>query len=182
MKPHNVKCLNCGRETYVPNYRIKNFKYCSRKCGALYIRIRHKRSCEICQKEFEHISCRATKAKYCSTKCYHQGQREKGKTLYKCHHCEKEFRDSASTKRKYCSKACVNKGRKVEWNPVFSTVRKKMIKMGKVEKCEKCGYNEVPNILGVHHIDKNRNNNSIENLMVVCPNCHSLIHHKHICH
>jgi hypothetical protein len=45
------------------------------------------------------------------------------------------------------------------------------------EKCERCGLSEwqgekLP--LQVHHIDGDRTNNSLENLMVLCPNCHSL--------
>ena len=34
----------------------------------------------------------------------------------------------------------------------------------------------------VNHKDGNRKNNHRENLQVVCPMCHSLIHRKHICH
>lgn len=30
----------------------------------------------------------------------------------------------------------------------------------------------------LHHIDENHNNNALENLQIVCPNCHSMIHHK----
>lgn len=44
-------------------------------------------------------------------------------------------------------------------------------------KCEKCGLTEwqgekIP--LEVHHIDGNRRNNSLSNLQLLCPNCHSL--------
>jgi 5-methylcytosine-specific restriction endonuclease McrA len=42
--------------------------------------------------------------------------------------------------------------------------------------CSVCGisnlWNNKPIILDVHHIDGDRNNNSIENLQVICPNCH----------
>lgn len=46
-------------------------------------------------------------------------------------------------------------------------------------KCEKCGWHEVnptTNLvpLEIHHIDGNYQNNSPENLQVLCPNCHSL--------
>jgi 5-methylcytosine-specific restriction endonuclease McrA len=43
--------------------------------------------------------------------------------------------------------------------------------------CNRCGYNEHPEILEVHHIDEDNTNNIIENLEVLCPNCHT-IHHK----
>lgn len=57
-----------------------------------------------------------------------------------------------------------------------------MLSLGLINECKVCGYNEYPDILGVHHIDKNRANNTPENLMVVCPNCHSLLHRRHISH
>lgn len=43
-------------------------------------------------------------------------------------------------------------------------------------RCERCGYAEIPQILEVHHIDRNRRNNRDENLKVLCPNCHSIDH------
>jgi Zn finger protein HypA/HybF involved in hydrogenase expression len=59
-------------------------------------------------------------------------------------------------------------------------------------KCPKCkslswlvGYNYPCEICGriflslaVHHIDGNHNNNVIENLIFICPFCHSNIHHE----
>lgn len=42
-------------------------------------------------------------------------------------------------------------------------------------QCEICGDNEDVRLLDVHHIDGNRNNNSIENLMVLCVKCHAKI-------
>lgn len=39
-------------------------------------------------------------------------------------------------------------------------------------KCAACGYNEDERILEVHHIDENRTNNKIDNLVILCPNCH----------
>lgn len=44
--------------------------------------------------------------------------------------------------------------------------------------CEQCGYSNV-DALEVHHIDRNRTNNSIDNLKVLCANCHRLLH-KHL--
>lgn len=43
-------------------------------------------------------------------------------------------------------------------------------------KCEKCGLTEWQNDiipLQVHHIDGNHYNNIIENLQILCPNCHA---------
>lgn len=40
------------------------------------------------------------------------------------------------------------------------------------KKCNRCSYNRHPEVLQVHHVDRDRSNNSIENLEVLCPTCH----------
>ena len=57
-------------------------------------------------------------------------------------------------------------------------IRMKLIRDGYKEvKCENCGLTswlgqEIP--LEVHHKDRNRHNNVIENFELLCPNCHAL--------
>lgn len=41
--------------------------------------------------------------------------------------------------------------------------------------CNRCHSDDI-DILCVHHIDKNRKNNSYENLETLCANCHYKIH------
>ena len=49
--------------------------------------------------------------------------------------------------------------------------------------CQTCGYSPSLVIIGkrkslhIHHIDKNRENNSDSNLITLCPSCHSKLHH-----
>ena len=54
---------------------------------------------------------------------------------------------------------------------------KRLIEEGvKESKCEKCGntvWNGEPIPLQLHHIDGNRTNNTLDNLQVLCPNCHA---------
>ena len=54
----------------------------------------------------------------------------------------------------------------------------KLIKDGIKEcKCELCGVSEwlgKPLPLELHHKDGNHYNNSLENLIILCPNCHSV--------
>ena len=52
--------------------------------------------------------------------------------------------------------------------------------MPKKERCEICGYSRA---LEIHHIDRDRENNSEDNLIVLCRNCHWLVHRgvKKIC-
>lgn len=42
-------------------------------------------------------------------------------------------------------------------------------------KCAVCGWNEDERVLEVHHIDSNRENNEIDNLIILCPTCHRKI-------
>ena len=42
------------------------------------------------------------------------------------------------------------------------------------KKCSVCG--EIENQIDVHHKDKNRKNNKIENLQVLCASCHTKLH------
>jgi hypothetical protein len=57
-------------------------------------------------------------------------------------------------------------------------LKKKILKEGyKKRECEKC-FLEIwlnqPIPLELHHIDSNRYNNALENLQLLCPNCHAL--------
>ena len=48
----------------------------------------------------------------------------------------------------------------------------------KEKKCEGCGYNDHVEILEVHHKERDRSNNEIENLEILCPNCHMWEHYQ----
>lgn len=59
-----------------------------------------------------------------------------------------------------------------------SKLKKRLIEAGlKEERCELCGvgneWNGKPLTLHVHHINGNHRDNRIENLQILCPNCHS---------
>ncbi|MGM9530406.1 HNH endonuclease [Intestinibacter sp.] len=52
-----------------------------------------------------------------------------------------------------------------------------MINLGlKENKCEECGITEwrgKPITIQLHHINGDRSDNRVENLRMLCPNCHS---------
>tara|TARA_B100000902_G_scaffold55542_1_gene62270 strand:- start:15986 stop:16456 length:471 start_codon:yes stop_codon:yes gene_type:complete len=58
-----------------------------------------------------------------------------------------------------------------------NALRKRLIAEGiKQHKCECCGitdWNGKPTPIELDHIDGNRYNNTIENLRILCPNCHA---------
>jgi hypothetical protein len=82
-----------------------------------------------------------------------------------------------------------NKGKKLpKRNPIetylvenrlvqSNNLKKRLINEGlKDHKCECCGiteWNGQPTPIELDHIDGNRYNNTIENLRILCPNCHA---------
>lgn len=47
--------------------------------------------------------------------------------------------------------------------------------------CAVCDWHEDEDVLEVHHIDANRYNNKVENLIILCPTCHrKLTLHKYV--
>lgn len=65
-------------------------------------------------------------------------------------------------------------------NSTNSAKRRRLIEEGvKEEKCECCGLSEwmeKPIPLELHHKDFNHYNNSLENLQILCANCHMQAH------
>lgn len=148
--------------------------------------------CKICSTEF-YVKPSHQKlgyGQYCSRKCHHIGMR-KGKYV-KCCTCDKitwkppkALNGSASGKF-FCSKSCQTIWR----NSYFSgplhpnwvdgknkDYRKIIKKSEKPQQCKICG-NKDTRVLVVHHLDKQRVNNSLSNLEWLCHNCHYLVH-KH---
>ena len=125
--------------------------------------------------------------KYCSRACSSEASR-KGKNVI-CHVCgtttykqQKDLKRSKSGKL-FCSKSCqtqwrnqVYVGRKHgNYKTGKSSYRSALKRSGAKQVCCRCRENDT-RVLAVHHIDRNRNNNSIENLMYLCHNCHHLVH------
>ena len=57
-------------------------------------------------------------------------------------------------------------------------LKNRLLKDGiKQRKCEMCSnqkWNDEPIPLELHHINGNNKDNSLDNLMLLCPNCHAL--------
>lgn len=116
-----------------------------------------------------------------------------GKKYY-CLNCGKEFKPSNNSAKKYCCINCEHEYHQKQWeeeykkdNSYAKSTRwgaipkqlKKYIFKKFNNKCCICGWGEenpythtIP--LEIDHIDGNSENNSEENLRLICPNCHSL--------
>ena len=62
-------------------------------------------------------------------------------------------------------------------NSAANSLKKRLIKNGiKEHKCESCGlfeWNEKPIPIELNHINGINNDNRIENIQLLCPNCHA---------
>lgn len=115
---------------------------------------------------------------FCSVVCYGKSCRKETP----CSICGKPI--LAGLNKKTCSRSCANKHRegiKYKLNRPKDKVKTQgllKIRLLKIRgsKCERCGF-EKYEILQIHHKDKNRNNNDLNNLELICPNCHSEEHY-----
>ena len=147
-------CLNCGKE-------IKGYKkFCNNSCAATYNNTKR----EI-KKENVEIK-----------KCLNCGNDvKKGATKFCSYKCLSEY--------KY--KNYITKWKNNEINGLTckigstSEVIRRFIFEKYENKCARCGWHEINPYTGkiplqVEHIDGNYANNNEENLILLCPSCHSL--------
>jgi len=146
--------------------------------------------CLTCEKEFNKKPAQIKKRPkhYCSRECSGIGSRTMIEV--ECGVCSKKIlrRPSAIESTKfgtfYCSKSCAaikNNSRRTgeshaSWKGGVATYRKIALRE-KGSICNRCGYSAIEKILQVHHVDHNRANNEINNLEVLCPNCHAEEHY-----
>ncbi len=96
-----------------------------------------------------------------------------------CLQCGKRFYREPSSSKKFCSRKCWRIYNKEHWHELHPTVNKYLYKETIIKerqgRCESCGFSDT-RILIVHHKDENDKNNLRENLLVLCPNCHFIMH------
>jgi len=99
-------------------------------------------------------------------------------SFIKCLQCEKEFYRQPRSSKRFCSRQCWRTYNENHWFELHQTIKKHYSKndlFALVGKCEKCEFSDE-RILMVHHKDGKKKNNTTENLVLLCPNCHMLIH------
>jgi len=116
---------------------------------------------------------------FCSLACYGLSCRKE----LPCLVCGKLI--LSGSRKSLCSRECSNKHRsgiryKIN-SPRDKAKLQKALKNKLLEirgkKCERCDY-EKHRILQVHHKDRNRENNDLTNLELICPNCHCEEHYN----
>lgn len=115
---------------------------------------------------------------FCSLECRGLGDRKESPCIV----CGTPILASANAKT--CSRACANKHRTgIRYKigrPRDKVKDERALKLHLLalrdSTCERCGYDKKE-ILNVHHKDRNHGNNDVENLELLCPNCHAEEHH-----
>lgn len=160
-------------------YETRKFSVQLRKRNGAFL------SCETCKREFYIPPSRIREAeknghttRYCSIKCY----RKNGAAnpfWGKRHTVESKKKMSSNPNRSKFPKGSENPnfiryGK--EFVPSHVQNIKKYLAHAGISSCQRCGWNKAP-ILELHHQDRNRKNNSLENIEFLCPNCHTLEHY-----
>ena len=147
-------------------------------------------NCIICSNNFyakpRHI--KVGWGKYCSKECQYKAQHT-GK-IVKCSNCgrsiyrQQSALQQSKSKKFFCDKSCLAswKNRNIlygeksaNWRNGAGSYRAIMSRAKVKPICSMCQQDDK-RVLVVHHIDGNRQNNSLKNLIWVCRNCHCLIH------
>lgn len=166
------------------------------RCADGRVRKAEKIICKECKKE--HLvrirPNRKRKVEFCSIVCFREFSKKETKTKLNCSWCKKEFFRTSSKIRNsksglyFCCRKCKDEAQrlggikdiqpnhygtsnKIDYRQIYIDAGKELI-------CGRCGYKEFESSVQIHHIDENRNNNTIENLLALCANCHYALHNK----
>ncbi|PIS14517.1 hypothetical protein COT64_02230 [Candidatus Shapirobacteria bacterium CG09_land_8_20_14_0_10_39_12] len=145
--------------------------------------------CQICSKKFyvKPSHQELGWGKYCSTKCRSTAQL-RGKKV-KCFTCGKKIYRSpkllsrSKSKKYFCCKSCQTlwrnkqyiKEQNINWINGKKSYRNILIRNTIKPVCELCKITDE-RVLVAHHIDHDRENNNLKNLVWLCLNCHYLVH------
>ena len=112
-------------------------------------------------------------------------------TNVKCAHCDTDFYMNTSKQKNsksglyFCCREHKDLAQRIggikeiqpsHYDVVSENTYRRIAFAVKPKQCERCGYNKHEAGIVVHHIDRNRSNNDISNLEVLCAICHNIEH------
>ena len=118
--------------------------------------------------------------KFCCSSCSAKTTNKIPKRIKKISYCKLCNKETSSYKQIFCSKRCRGKFT-IQQN--FKLMEQKLkpftkdyllYKLGnQCQRCKITDWNNEPITIQLEHIDGNSENNTKENLTLLCPNCHS---------
>ena len=176
-------CELCNKEFYVTAYNI-NAKFCSSSCSAKTNNPKRSLKNNTSTIKVTNVKEKNTIQSYITREC---------------HYCTTPFTKYAylGKRQKYCSLSCSAAHRKEQqWSPIKEAIQrgetkirdniesnnsifKKYLIEKHSAKCMRCSWSEINSFTGripieLEHKDGDCTNNSLSNLELLCPNCHSL--------
>jgi 5-methylcytosine-specific restriction endonuclease McrA len=164
MKTITQICKECKQnfEAQLREVNRGNAKYCSKKCSKIGISKTHlERNAKI---NLPNVEC-----SYCH-KIFYKSNSKKKSPKSNLHFCCREHKDLAQR---------IEFGLKDIHPPHYSggsSSYRDIALRNFPNKCANCEYDKIPEILEVHHKDRNRENNNLENLIILCSRCHDEQH------
>ena len=155
-----IDCLNCQKETYVENKEIQRGfgKFCSRKCNGEY------KSKNVVPQE-PNVSCA-----HCGVKFYKNTTKQK-LSKSRLYFCCRKHKDQA---QRLGGIQAIMPSHFGPGNGKHSY--RQTILNNRPAICERCQFDKHAAAIVIHHKDRNRENNTDENLEVLCANCHAIEH------
>lgn len=196
-------CLGCGSTFYPAISEINrgNGKYCSRQCSPRGTKKKDpNRKCHWCSSDLvispSKIAKSVTGKFFCSRECqsksakystdYSTGPRGSSKPTCKIDGCDVKTASSSgvcqSHLKEYEIERWIDGDNSVTLGSVRSYGPRKFVKEYLIntrgDRCESCGFDKKApdgrSIIQLNHIDGNCTNNLIDNLELLCPNCHAM--------
>lgn len=151
-------------------------------------------NCENCKIEVEKTQGEINKKLkkghriFCSHKCSCELRSKESLETIKCLECEilvtrRKFLNKGNN---FCSKSCSNtysnKKHKGEESRNFInglSIYRQLALNNYINECKICKFDKLY-ALQVHHIDEDRDNNKLNNLIILCANCHIGVHKKEL--
>lgn len=150
-KRENVVCINCNNEFV--SLKSENRKFCNHSCAATF----------------------SNTKRVITT-------RKNSRVINKCINCNNDVINKGN---KFCNRMCYESNRDktrlqlIQSGNASSKIVKEYLIEEYGDKCMECDWNRINPSTGkvpieLEHIDGNSENNNLENLKILCPNCHSL--------
>lgn len=152
------QCLNCQLDYTAEERYLKRGQglFCSRKCAAIY----------------KHTQAPAqepnTTCSWCGTTFY-KTDSSKSQSKSGLFFCSRNHKDLAQRI------GGIKEIQPSHYSDSIKDYRDKAFREYD-KKCIRCGWDKIPEVLEVNHIDCNRLNNELSNLEILCPTCHRAYH------